>query len=101
MGLIFCQVPQVPLRLLRGAARWGWCSGVGAGEPLAALGRRPRGQGSPSCGPAHQPHPRKSFTSSTVTSPVVSSVVSALVAESMDMGESAASGGSGVSAGSK
>lgn len=44
------------------------------------------------------PHPRKSFTSSTVTSPVVSSVVSALVAESTDVGESVASGGSGVSA---
>jgi hypothetical protein len=47
------------------------------------------------------PHPRKSFTSSTVTSPVVSSVVSPLVAESMDMGESVASGGSGVSIGRK
>lgn len=41
--------------------------------------------------------PRKSVTSSTVTSPVVSSVVSALVAESIDMGESVASGGCGVS----
>lgn len=48
--------------------------------------------------PVHLPHPKKSFTSSTVTSPVVSSVVSALVAESTDMGESMASGGSGVSA---
>lgn len=47
------------------------------------------------------PHPRKSFTSSTVMSPVVSSVVSALVAESMDIGESMASGGSRVSAGRK
>lgn len=55
----------------------------------------------PPVAPARPPHPRKSFTSSTVTSPVMSSVVSALVAESMDIGESVASGGSAVSAGRK
>lgn len=63
-------------------------------------GGRLGSQGSPFCG-SRPPHPRKSFTSSTVTSPVVSSVVSALVAESMDIGESVASGGSGVSIGKK
>lgn len=61
---------------------------------------RLRSQGSPSCG-SRPPHPRKSFTSSTVTSPVMSSVVSALVAESMDSGERVASGSSRVSAGRK
>lgn len=61
------------------------------GRPLVALGME--------AGEEQRPHPRKSFTYSAVTSPVVSSVVSPLVAESTDTGESVVSGGSAVSAG--
>lgn len=109
-SLVFHQVPKILLRFRCGTGGRGRNQALGQAPPWACMpssdirlvecgGGRLGSQGCPPADPARPPHPRKSFTSSTVMSPVVSRVVSALVAESMDIGESVASGSSGVSAG--